>query len=388
MNPIRILICAGEASGDLHASALMRALRSRLSVPIEFRGFGGNEMKAAGAEIFYHTDRTAMVGLTPVLVNLPFLLGMMARMKREMLAWQPDLVLTVDYPGMNLRLAEFAHAHGFKTAHYICPQVWAWHQSRIPKIARILDLLLCILPFEPDLFKDTPLKAVFVGHPLVNRAAETRAEPPLRLPWTGRYRMALLPGSRQSEITRILPRLIATAREIEKRLSDECSFIVPAPSAAMRTLGESLLADAPARPQHFAFVDSQARHVLLEAHAAAVASGTATLEACLMRCPTVLVYATSPLTYYVGKRVIKGVKHLGLANIIADKDVMPELIQDDFTPIRAADLLVRYLTDNEARARAVSDLDATNAKLGSGDASVRAADAIAALIPVRHQTVS
>ena len=290
MNPLRILICAGEVSGDMHAAALMRALRERIAGPIEFRGFGGDLMRAEGADILYHTDRIAIVGVTPVIRELPFLLGMRRRMTREILEWKPDLVLTVDYPGMNLRLAKFAHSHGFKTVHYICPQVWAWHRGRIPKIARMLDLLLCIFPFEPALFKDTPLKAVFTGHPLVDRATETRAETPAALPWQGRYRVALLPGSRSGEITRILPRLLEAAAQLEQRLGGDCSFVIPAPTPKMRALGEAVAAAAPVRPQRLSFVDGQARQVMLQAQTAAVASGTATLESSLMRCPTVLVY--------------------------------------------------------------------------------------------------
>jgi len=374
--PFRILICAGEVSGDMHAAALMRALREQLPRPILFRGFGGDAMRAEGAELFYHTDQTAMVGITPVIRNLPFVLGMIRHLKHEILEWKPDLVLTVDYPGMNLRLARFAHERGFKTVHYICPQVWAWHRDRIPKIAQILDLLLCILPFEPELFKDTPLKALFTGHPLVDRAAEARAESQPVLPWQGTHRIALLPGSRASEITRILPRLLQAARVLEARLGGDCSFIIPAPTRKMRALGEAVVAATAERPSRLTFVDGQARQVLLQAHAAAVASGTATLEACLMRCPTVLVYAASRLTYIIASWVIKGVKHLGLANIIAGREVMPELLQDAFTPERLSDLLHRYLADPEVRAHTLADLDAANAKLGEGHASARAAEAI------------
>ena len=228
--PLKIMICAGEVSGDMHAAALMRALRAAVDRPIVFRGFGGDAMRAEGAELFYHTDRIALIGITPVLRNLPFLLGMIRHMKREIRVWQPDIVLTVDYPGMNLRLARFAHDRSIKTVHYICPQVWAWRRGRIPKLARILDLLLCILPFEPALFKQTSLDARFTGHPLVDRAAETRAAPPVALPWNGTHRIALLPGSRASEITRILPRLLAAATLLEERLEGDCSFIIPAPT--------------------------------------------------------------------------------------------------------------------------------------------------------------
>lgn len=383
--PLRILICAGEVSGDMHAAALMCALRERMPGPVAFRGFGGDAMRAEGAELLYHTDRIAIIGFTPVLMSLPFLLGMFRRMKREIIAWHPDLVLTVDYPGMNLRLAKFAHERGVKTVHYICPKVWAWHRSRIPKIARILDLLLCIFPFEPELFKDTPLKAVFSGHPLVDRAAETHAEPPVTLPWQGTHRIALLPGSRTSEITRILPRLLAAATLLEQRLGGDCSFIIPAPTPKMRALGESVAAESPVKPQCLTFVEGQARQVMLQAHTAAVASGTATLEACLMRCPTVLVYTASRITYWLARLLLTGIKHLGLANIIADKEVMPELLQADFTPERLADQLHRYLTDADARARTLAELDATNALLGSGNASGRAAEAITGLLPVTHE---
>ncbi len=380
MKPLRVLICAGEVSGDMHAAALMRALRERMPGPLVFRGFGGDAMRAEGAELLYHTDRIAIIGITPVIKNLPFLLGMIRRMKRDIQDWRPDLVLTVDYPGMNLRLAKFAHDNGLKTVHYICPQVWAWHRGRIPKIARMLDLLLCIFPFEPELFKDTPLQALFTGHPLVDRAAETRAEPPAALPWLGRHRIALLPGSRTGEITRILPRLLAAATLLEKRLGGDCSFIIPAPTPKMRALGEAVAAAAPVKPQHLSFVDGQARQVMLQAHTAAVASGTATLEASLMCCPTVLVYTASFITYLAARCFATGVNHLGLANIIAGKEVMPELLQHDFTPERLADLLYRYLTDSGFRAQTLEALDAVNAVLGAGNASSRAADAIAGLL--------
>ena len=373
---IKVFICAGEASGDMHAASLMRALRKLAPSPIAFRGFGGDMMKAEGAELLYHTDQTAVVGFTPVLRNLPFFLGMARRLKREIVSWAPALVLTVDYTGMNLRLAAFAHARGFRTAHYVCPQVWAWRRGRIPKIARSLDLLLCFFPFEPPLFNGTPLRTEFIGHPLVEEVAKTLASPPAPLPWQGKHRIALLPGSRASEITRILPRLLAAAALLDNRMGGGGSFILPTPTPTMRALGERVAATSTHRPRHLAFVDGQTREVLRQADTAAVASGTATLEAAMLHCPTVLVYAASRLTYWVARRVITGVKHLGLANILAGREVMPELLQDDFTPERTTDVLYGYLTDETARAKTIEDLHAATRLLGSGNAVTRAATAV------------
>jgi len=373
---IKVFICAGEVSGDMHGAYLMQALRRLAPAPLIFRGFGGDAMKAEGAEILYHTDQTAVVGLTPVLRSLPFFAAMAHRLKKEILAWKPDIVLTIDYTGMNLRLAAFAHAHGFRTVHYVCPQVWAWRKNRIPKIARCLDLLLCFFPFEPELFKDTPLRVEFIGHPLVDEVAKTLASPPAPLPWQGKHRVALLPGSRASEITRLLPRLLAAAALLEKRLDGDCSFIIPTPTPKMRALGERIAAASTVRPRHLSFVDGQTREVLRQANAAAIASGTATLEACMLACPTVLVYGASRLTYWVARRVITGVQHLGLANILAKREVMPELLQDDFTPGRTAEWLHRYLTDPSVHATAVRELTHTARLLATGDATARAATAI------------
>ncbi len=373
---LKIYICAGEVSGDMHGAALMKELKRLYPGAIAFRGFGGDAMAAEGAELLYHTDRTAVCGITPVIRELPFLLRMMRRIKRDMAAWQPDLVLTVDYPGMNLRLAKFAHGRGLRTVHYICPQVWAWHRGRIPRIARFLDRLLCLFPFEPQHFAETGLEAVFTGHPLVDRARETREEPPPEFPWHGGYRIALLPGSRAGEITRILPRMLEAAALLEEKLDRACSFIIPAPTPRMLQVARATAAAHPRKPRNLEFVDGRARHLLLQADAAAVASGTATLEASLMRCPTVLVYCAGALTALAARTLVRGVRFLGLANIIADREVMPELLQEKFTPETLCTLLHDSLTDRELRTRTLVALDAVNALLGDGNAPARAAAVI------------
>jgi lipid-A-disaccharide synthase len=377
---LKIFICAGEVSGEMHAALLMKALRSATTIPIHFRGFGGDHMRAEGAEILYHTDQTAAIGITPVIMKFPFFYRMAKHLKREILSWKPDLVLTIDYTGMNLRLAEFAHNHGFKTSHYVCPQVWAWHRGRIPKIAAYLDQLLCFFPFEPELFKDTPLRPEFIGHPLVDEVARTYSEPRSSLPWKGKHHIALLPGSRKSEITHLLPRMLESAILLESKLADDCSFIIPTPTLNVRAFGEKVTSIAPRLPKNLFFVDGQARQVLLQAQAAIVASGTASLEACMMKCPTVLVYASNAFSAFIARRIITGIKHLGLANIVAGHEVMPELLQDDFTPERAAQVLLRYLTDDQLRASTVHAYEETTRLLGEGNAVSRAADAILKLL--------
>lgn len=392
--PLRILIIAGEPSGDLHGAALMQALRARCDRPILFRGCGGGAMRAAGAELLFHTDQTAVMGLVEVLLNIRFLRGMMRRMVVELKSWHPDLVLTVDYPGFNMRFATLAHAKGFPTIHYICPQVWAWHASRIPKIARIFDRLLVFLPFESDCFKETSLAVTFVGHPLVDRVAETLAEPEKPLPWvSGTRRLALLPGSRRPEIERLFPDMLAAAARLDADLPGGCSCIVPTPSAAIRALAEKIAAAAPRRPSRLAFIAGNTREVLRQAEAAIVASGTATLEACLMRCPTVLVYRMQPVTAFIFRRLVTGVRYAGLANLLAQKcglseeAVMPELLQADFTPARAAAAIRPYFIDPAARAKAQADYDAVARTLGAGGVSDRAADAVLETLRLRTRTV-
>ena len=390
-SPLRILILAGEPSGDMYAASLMAALRKRLAVPVTFRGCGGDAMRAAGAELLYHTDQTAVMGFVEVLKQIRFFRGMMRRMLAELEAWRPDLVLTVDYPGFNTRFAAAAHGKGYPTVHLICPQVWAWHQSRIPRLARIFDHLLVFLPFEPDCFAGTSLPVTFVGHPLVDRAAETFAEPEAPLPWDGgTHRLALLPGSRRNEIARIFPGMLAAAARLHAGLPGGCACVVPCPSPALRAYAEQVAAAAPERPPDLTFVDGLARQVLLQAHAAIVASGTATLEACLMRCPTVLVYCMHPLTASIFRLLVRGERCAGLANILATRcglshePVMPELLQRDFTPDRVVAAVRPYLTDPAAHARACAAYDAVNRTLGPGDALGSAAAVIETLLSTRH----
>ena len=373
--PLRILVVAGEASGDAYGAALMGHLRAGSPRPLVFRGIGGDAMRAAGLELICHCDQTAVIGFWEVLRQARFFSRLLRRMTGELDTWRPDLVLTIDYPGFNLRLAARAHARGIRTVHYICPQVWIWHRSRVHSIARHIDQLITIFPFEPACFDQTPLRPLYAGHPLVDQALETLARPEPPLPWAEGHRVALLPGSRDREIRTLLPVMVAAAVRLEAQ-AGACSFLIPAASARMRAAIEAQLARCPARPARLALVDGQAREVLRQARAAAIASGTATLEASLMRCPSVLVYRISWLSYPIMRWILRGTGHVGLANIVTGRTVMPELLQQALTPEALARQLHRFLTEPAAREAALAGLDEVNARLGGGGALAAAAAAM------------
>lgn len=378
--PLRLMIVAGEASGDLHAAALLRELKVLSPRPIEAFGIGGDQLAADGMELLAHAEQTGVIGFWEVAKRARFFRNLLRRMTALLVSRRPDLLLTVDYPGFNMRLAERAKADGIPTVHYICPQVWAWHKERIPKIAALFDRLITLFPFEPPLFEGTGLDVVFAGHPLVDRVAETRAAASPLLPWGTGRRIALFPGSRAAEVQRILAILVAAARDVERR-AGPCCFLVPAPSEAVERQVRGALARLDDKPTQIEVIRGNSRHVLRQAEAAVVKSGTGTLEASLLLCPSVIVYRTSWLTYRVFKRLITGIRHIGLVNIIAGRTVCRELIQGDLNPQSLADELVRLLDDPEARGGILEGMREVNAALGPEGASLRAARAVLEAIP-------
>ena len=348
-NP-KILLLAGEESGVLYAERVAELLRLQGA---EIRGYG---------DYGFRTADLAVMGFWPVLKNLFYFLGVARTMKRAIREWRPDVVATVDYPGLNLKLAAYAKGLGIPSVHMVCPQVWAWHQGRIPKVAAALTKLLCFFPFEPKLFDGTGLDAKFIGHPLVKvverETAGVKAE---EKGVDGGKMLALLPGSRIGEIQRILPRLLEALKLVsEKRRDLKLRVCIPAANGAaereIRGIMETFDGLPPVEVQK-----GKARDLLRIADCAAVASGTATLEAALARCPTVLVYAVGPILAWFARRVIKGVKHVGLANVVAEKcgfePPMPELLQENFTPEAVAERLEAWLSDSAARSAAAKRLD-------------------------------
>jgi len=338
---MKALILAGEESGVHYAERIAEALRAEFP-GVEVRGY---------SDYGFATSELAVFGFWAVLKRIFFFLKVKRTIERAIREWSPDVVITVDYPGMNLKLAAYAKSRGIRAVHVVCPQVWAWHSGRIPRIEASLDRLCCFLPFEPAIFR--PGLAEFVGHPLVREFAETSAQR------RERRLVALLPGSRLGEIEKHLPTLLEAVAPIK-----DIRVVIPAANDRARAAIDKIVAGCGLRVE---VQSGGARELLLRADVAAVASGTATLEAALARCPTVLVYKVSPLLAAFLRRAIKGVKHAGLANIIAEKSggecPMPELLQEDFTAEATRAYLEKWLSDESARADAASALDSTVRRL-------------------------
>lgn len=371
--PRTLLIVAGEVSGDMHAALLLEALQRR-DPSVQAFGIGGDRLRAAGMEILYDVRDTGVMGFSDVVRKLGFFRRVFRDLETAARTRRPDAVLLVDYPGFNLRFASTARAMGFKVIYYICPQVWAWNRRRIPRMAAVVDRLISIFPFEPAVFAGTGLKVDYAGHPLVDEVREALAEPEAPLPWAGEPRVALLPGSRDQEIARLLPPLCAAAVLIEQRRPG-ASFVIATPTEAKATLVRSLLAQAPRRPAHVAVITGGMRQVLRQARAALVKSGTGTLEAALIGCPSVIVYKTSPLTYWLGRRLVS-VAHIGIANVIADRRICPELLQHEATPQAMAEALLPLIDESPRRAAMLADYADVRNRLGSGGAASRAADMV------------
>ena len=370
-----LLVVAGEISGDQHAARVVKSVRDQCP-DWTFWGIGGDGLQAAGVECLYDSRDMAVLGLSEVLRRFSFFRRVFHHLCREMDRRRPDAVLLVDYPGFNLRLARAAHARGIKVIYYICPQVWAWHRSRIARMARWVDRLLVIFPFEVEVFAGTDLHVDFVGHPLVDQARVALAAPLQELPWPAAGpRVALLPGSRRQEVERILPPMWAAARELA-RTQPAAAFIIAAPSPAIAEAVARVQATLPAGDgPPVAVVTGQTREVLRQARGAMVASGTATIETALMGCPFIVVYKTATLTYWFGKRLIR-VPYLGMVNIVAQRLLCPEFLQHDAQPAPMAAALAPLLADGPVREAMIEGLREVAAALGEMDPVTAAADSV------------
>ena len=366
------MIVAGEPSGDAHAAALVNALRSANS-DLKFFGATGPLMRAAGVETIVNSDDLAIMGIVEVGRVFPRFIKAFRKLRDGAIRYSPDAVVLVDWPEFNLRLAAALHRRGLKVIYYISPQLWAWRPGRVSKIKENVDLLLSILPFEVDWYKAHSVEHVeFVGHPLSGevKARFGREEFCRRNDLDpGRPIISFLPGSRQKEVERIMPPMLDAIEELRKVRPDVQAVVVIAPS---RTIQDIRSLDSTGRAK---LIQLQTREALAASDAAAVASGTATLEAALLETPMVVVYKESTVNWHTLGRLIT-VRHFGLVNLVAGKEIAKELMQDELTGKSLVQELLKLLEPERNRSARNELIDVAH-KLGDRGASERAAALIA-----------
>lgn len=365
----RLYFVAGEASGDEHGAALMRSLRE-LRPDLEFHGRGGPLMKEVAGDAFLNwSDAAAVVGLWEVVKRYGYFRQQFEQTLREIGTINPDAVVLIDYPGFNLRLARALRKRSprLKIIYYISPQVWAWNRGRIGQMARFLDLMLCIFPFEAELYNQSGLRTIFVGHPMVENLAKRRTGEPRDPNLVG-----LFPGSRSREVKKIFPVMLTAASKIAAQRPGT-RFQVAAASPSLANEIRSFLARSLGEPVQITTGDASG--AMQRASTGMVASGTATLEAAFFRLPFVLVYKVSWPTYFAARLVMK-TRYLGMPNVLADREIVPEFLQHEARPGAIAHSVLQLMNEPATREQMISDFDAIVEKLGETGASAKAAEAI------------
>lgn len=373
----KIMIVAGEASGDIYGAGLIRAVHQQ-DQAVSFFGIGGSRMREAGAETLVDSADMAVVGLVEVLKHFDVIAAAFLRLKKILLENPPDLLILIDYPGFNLRLAKVAKRAGVKVLYYISPQIWAWRQGRVKKIKQLVDRMAVILPFEALFYEKAGVPVSFVGHPMADMVAVacSRDEAASSFGLDPHNRIVgLFPGSRRSEISRLLPTVLGAARLLRKRFPD-VQFVLPLAS----TLRDDDLAPWLADVDLPITITRDRVHDLIRACDAVISvSGTVTLEIALVGTPLVIIYKLSPLTFQLAKRLVK-VAYIGLCNIVAGELAARELIQDDASPEQIAAEIGQILTDSAYAVRMKERLALVRERLGGGGADERMAAIVMQLL--------
>jgi len=369
-----VLISAGEASGDHHAARLMEAV-ARLETsgrPVRFFGLGGDEMIAAGLDPVAHNDEVAVVGIVEVLRELPRIRRAFHRLLRAAEQRRPGLAVLVDFPDFNLRLARRLGRSGVPVLYYVSPQVWAWRRGRVRTIAKLVDRMLVLFPFEVDVYRGQDLDVRHVGHPLVDEVPEMESVWEREAGLPERPILALLPGSRNSEVRRILPPMLRAAALVGARQTGETSVRLILAPTVDRLLVKKLIGEGPVPRGQIDLVRSGRHEAVAGSHLAFCASGTATLEVGLLGTPLVVVYRVSPLTYAIGRWLVD-LPHVSLVNLVLGQRVVPELLQGAAEPGRMAAAATRLLSRRSRIDRMRTALAALRPALGESGASDRAA---------------
>jgi lipid-A-disaccharide synthase len=365
---MKYYIIAGEASGDLHGSNLIKEIK-HLDPAASIRAWGGDLMKDAGASLVKHYRDLAFMGFLEVIKNLPTILQNIKFCKQDIEAWQPDVLVLIDYPGFNLRIADWAKKHGCKVVYYIAPQVWAWKENRVKKMKLCIDKMFCILPFEKDYFKNKwNWDVTYVGHPLLRVIESFKSTTPLVT--DNKKVIALLPGSRKQEIVKMLPIMLS----VTPHFPAYTFMVAQAPGQDAPFYNRFLMGYA-----NVTLIKNSTYDLLSIADAALVTSGTATLETALFKVPEVVCYKTSKFSYQIAKWLVK-IKFISLVNLIMDKEIVQEIIQENLTEQHLTTAL-RNITENEAKRKEVMDnyqMLHTLLAAGGGEASAKVAQEIVA----------
>jgi lipid-A-disaccharide synthase len=370
----KIMIMSGEASGDLHGANLAREIRKQ-NPSIALYGVGSKQMKEAGVHLLADASEISVVGITAVLTHIRAIYRVYATLKQFLRQERPDLLILIDFPDFNIMLGKAARKFGIPVLYYISPQVWAWRKGRIKTIARLVKAMIVVFPFEVPLYEKEGVDVRFVGHPLMDvvRSDLTpdQAKGILGLD-AARRTIALLPGSRKSEIIHLLPDMLAAAKILVSRFPD-LQFILPVAPTLDQEFVRSYVSKAgiPIR-----MVEGRVYDALRASDAAIVTSGTATLETGLMAVPMVIVYRVSSLNYFILTKLARGVKNVGLVNIVAGKRIVPELVQNDSTPENMANAITAFLSDPLHLQQIRTELIGVRERLGDVGASARAASVV------------
>ena len=371
---MRVMISCGEPSGDMYAGALAREIL-RLDPSTQVTGFGSEQLRRAGATLTADFEGLSVTGLLEVARVLPRTYGVYRRLIAEAEANRPDVFVAIDFPDFNFRLANRMRKLGIPVVYYISPQLWAWRPGRLETMRRLVDQVLVIFPFEEEIYRRAGIPVEWVGHPLFDVAPRL----PPRDEFLARHGLdpsrpvvALLPGSRANEVRAILPGLVRASAIVHRQVPQAQFVLARAPHVP-----DALFAPLAAKQPPITALDGAADAVLAAANVALVASGTVTVQAAMHECPMVVVYRLSPITYRLGRPFVQ-VDTFAMANLVAGRQIVPELMQDAFTPEAVAAQAVTLLTDDGAAARMRRDLAAVKAKLGEPGASRRAAAAVLA----------
>ena len=360
---MKYYLIAGEASGDLHGANLMKALKEEDS-HADFRFFGGDLMQAQGGILKKHYAKMAFMGFVEVIANLRTIFKNLKQAKQDILSYQPDALILIDFPGFNLKIASFAKKHGIKVFYYISPKVWAWNQKRVLKIKQVVDRLFCILPFEVDFYKTWGMDVDYVGNPLLDAIAANEIDPLFKIKHKIGYKpiIALLPGSRKQELKRILPDMI----QVSDYFPAYQFVIAGAPTYHLEDYQPFI------GNRKIAVIFNETYNLLLYAQAAIVTSGTATLETALLKIPQVVVYKGHYISVGIARRLVS-IQFISLVNLVMNNEVVKELIQEDCNPTSIQTELKRILHDPSYRNRMLTNYDQLAERMGKAGASAKAA---------------